>query len=92
MLEHVVKIHKTTLAEDHPNRLASQHELAIAYQSSGQVQEAVKMLEDVVKIEEATLAEDHPSRLASQRALDIVYRLAVQWGGERGNADGGARG
>lgn len=32
------------LAEDHPDRLASQHELAGAYQSNGQVEKAVKLL------------------------------------------------
>ncbi|OBT39283.1 hypothetical protein VE00_10598 [Pseudogymnoascus sp. WSF 3629] len=68
LLEQVVKIKEATLAEDHPSRLASQHELAIAYQANGQVKEAVELLEQVVKIEEATLAEDHPSRLASQHA------------------------
>jgi hypothetical protein len=75
LLEHVVKIREATQAEDHPSRLASQHELARAYQANGQVSQAVKLLEHVVKIEEATLAEDHPDRLASQHALTIVARL-----------------
>ena len=52
--------------EDHPSRLASQHELAGAYQANGQVKEAVKLLERVVAIRTEVLAEDHPSRLASQ--------------------------
>jgi tetratricopeptide (TPR) repeat protein len=78
LLEQVVKIHKTTLAEDHPDRLASQHELGIAYQANGQVREAVALLEQVVKIEETTLAEDHPDRLASQHELGIAYQANGQ--------------
>ena len=33
LLEHVVGIRETTLAEDHPDRLASQHALGSAYHS-----------------------------------------------------------
>jgi NB-ARC domain/Tetratricopeptide repeat len=40
------------LHQDHPDRLASQHELAGAYQANGQVKEAVSLLEQVVKIQE----------------------------------------
>jgi len=78
LLEHVVNIRETTLAKAHPNRLASQHALAIAYRLNGQVKEAVKVLELVVKIREATLAENRPDRLASQHALAIAYRLNGQ--------------
>ena len=73
LLEQVVKIREQTLAEDHPDRLASQHELAGAYEANGQVKEAVSLLEQVVKIEEQTLAEDHPSRLASQNVLATIF-------------------
>ena len=41
VLEHVVAIRKETLSERHPSRLASQHELAGAYQSDGRTEEAV---------------------------------------------------
>jgi len=68
LLEHVVKIEKTTLVEDHPSRLASQHELARAYIANQQVKEAIELLEHVVKIKETTLAEDHPSRRVSEHA------------------------
>ncbi|KAF8861565.1 hypothetical protein BDZ45DRAFT_586608, partial [Acephala macrosclerotiorum] len=44
LLEHVVKIEETTLAETHSNRLASQHELASAYKANGQISEAMKLL------------------------------------------------
>ncbi|KAF4440431.1 hypothetical protein F53441_12274 [Fusarium austroafricanum] len=74
LLKHVVAIREITLAEDHPSRLASQHELARVYQSNGQIQEAVRLLEHVVAVEGITLAESHPDRLASQRALAGVYQ------------------
>jgi tetratricopeptide (TPR) repeat protein len=54
LLEQVVKIREQTLTEDHPDRLASQHALAIAYEANGQVKEAVSPLEQVVKIEKLT--------------------------------------
>ncbi|KAI4166424.1 MAG: hypothetical protein LQ343_008060, partial [Gyalolechia ehrenbergii] len=45
LLKQVVQIRERTLAEEHPDRLASQHKLAIAYQANGQVKEAVTLLE-----------------------------------------------
>src|SRR5436305_2041661 len=62
-LELVVKIEEQSLAEDHPDRLASQHALAGAYLANGQVKQAVGLLERVVRIREQSLAEDHPDRL-----------------------------
>jgi hypothetical protein len=73
LLEQVVKIEEQTLTEDYPSRLASQHELAGAYQANGQVKKAVLLLEQVVKIEDQTLTEDYPSRLAPQHALAGAY-------------------
>ncbi|KAJ9130190.1 Acyl transferase/acyl hydrolase/lysophospholipase [Pleurostoma richardsiae] len=61
-------------AEDHPSRLASQHALAIAYQSNGQIKKALALLEKVVAVQKRTLAEDHPDRLASQHVLAMAYR------------------
>jgi Tetratricopeptide repeat len=68
----VVEIEEQTLSEDHPDRLASQHALAGAYQANGQIKEAVSLLKQVVEIREQTLSEDHPSRLASQRELACI--------------------
>ncbi|EGU73588.1 hypothetical protein FOXB_15901, partial [Fusarium oxysporum f. sp. conglutinans Fo5176] len=48
LLEHEAAVKRTTLAEDHPDLLASQHTLAGAYQANGQIKEAVKLLEHVV--------------------------------------------
>jgi hypothetical protein len=66
------------LAEDHPDRLASQHNLASAYQDNGQVNDAVRLLEQVVAIEGRVLVEDHPDRLASQHELARAYEAAKQ--------------
>ena len=65
------------LDEDHPDRLASQHALAGAYEANGQIDQAIQLLEYVVRIREK-LAEDHPSRLASQHALAGAYEANGQ--------------
>ena len=78
LLEEVVKIQEQRLAENHPDRLASQHALAIAYEANGQVKQAVSLLEEVVKIREQTLAEDHPDRLGSQHVLAGAYQANGQ--------------
>ncbi|KAH7471767.1 hypothetical protein FOMA001_g13759 [Fusarium oxysporum f. sp. matthiolae] len=78
LLKHVVTVRETTLAENHPDRLASQHELAGAYQANGQIAEAVRLLEHVVAVRETTLAENHPDRLASQHALARAYQANGQ--------------
>ncbi|KAH8702782.1 hypothetical protein GQ44DRAFT_778457 [Phaeosphaeriaceae sp. PMI808] len=78
LLEHVVKVQETTLAETHPDQLASQHALAIAYDANRQTKEAVALLEHVVEVEETTLVETHPSRLASQHALASTYQANGQ--------------
>ncbi|KAL8699698.1 MAG: hypothetical protein Q9201_005860 [Fulgogasparrea decipioides] len=64
--------------EDDPDRLASQHALAVACRADGQVKEAVKLLEHIVATEKKVLQEDNPSRLASQHTLAIVYKADGQ--------------
>ncbi|RYP33538.1 hypothetical protein DL767_004713 [Monosporascus sp. MG133] len=78
LLEQVVAIQARTLAEDHPNRLASEHALAGAYQVNGQVKKAIALFEQVVTIKAKTLAEDHPDRLASQHELARAYQANGQ--------------
>ncbi|KAJ5289228.1 hypothetical protein N7478_002258 [Penicillium angulare] len=60
--------------EEQCDRLASQHELARAYQSNGQFKQAVELLEHVVDVRERTLDKEHPDRLASQHELARVYQ------------------
>jgi tetratricopeptide (TPR) repeat protein len=76
--EQLAHIRGRTLAEDHPDLLASQHVLASTYQANGQIQEAISLLEKVVQIEAQTLAEDHPDRLASQHVLADAYQANGQ--------------
>ncbi|KAF4338143.1 ankyrin 3 [Fusarium beomiforme] len=71
-LEPVVET-RERIQEDHPDRLASEHELARAYLEDGQTKKAVEMLEHVVEIRERILAEDHAHRLASEHELARAY-------------------
>ncbi|KAM5521380.1 phosphorylase superfamily protein [Fusarium oxysporum f. sp. phaseoli] len=73
ILKSVVEVQGTTLAENDPYRLTSQHALATAYRSNGQIKQAIELLEHVVAMR-ADLAENHPYRLASQYALATAYR------------------
>ena len=75
----IVECRSRAPAKDDSSRLTAQHELAIAYQANGQVDEAIKLLEHVVKVEEK-LAEDYPDRLASQHELAIAYQANGQVG------------
>jgi len=75
LLEQVVKIYETTQPETHLDRLASQHELARAYQVNGQVAEAVALLEQVVKIKRLKLPLSYPSRVVSENALFYFLQL-----------------
>jgi hypothetical protein len=50
LLEHVVAVQESTVAEEHPSWLASQHELARAYRANGQIKQAVELLEHVVAV------------------------------------------
>jgi tetratricopeptide (TPR) repeat protein len=74
LLEYIVKIQESVLPEYHPDRLASQQELASAYQDNGQVVKAVQLLEYIIKIEESLLPEDHSDRLVSQHQLASAYQ------------------
>lgn len=78
VVEQVAKIRETTLAQEHPDRLASQGLLATAYQANGQIKKAVMLHEGIVKIQKETLAQDHLQRLISQHDLAAAYVLHGQ--------------
>jgi tetratricopeptide (TPR) repeat protein len=69
---------KMGFPEDHPDRLSTQHALAIAYQADGQVKKAVRLMEQVVANRERLLAEDHFDRLTSQVMLASAYQFDGQ--------------
>jgi tetratricopeptide (TPR) repeat protein len=78
LLQHVVAIRERVLAEDHPDRLASQGVLASAYLANEQIEKAVRLREYVTRIREQELAEDHPDRLHSQHELARAYQANGQ--------------
>ena len=55
LYENIVTIHKQTLPETHPSRLAWQHVLARACMANGDNRRAAEILEQVVTIEKQTL-------------------------------------
>ncbi|KAH7169665.1 uncharacterized protein B0J16DRAFT_277097, partial [Fusarium flagelliforme] len=61
-----------TLAEDHPDRLASQYVLAKAYRADGQIKKAVELLEHVAVVREKILVEDHPDRRKPKALLQSL--------------------
>jgi tetratricopeptide (TPR) repeat protein len=69
---------EASLAETHPGRLASQHELARAYLTDGQKKKAVALLEHVVRVEKGSPAQNHPHLLASQHELARAYLVCGQ--------------
>ncbi|KAK4893951.1 hypothetical protein LTR27_007757 [Elasticomyces elasticus] len=75
-LEHVMRTQEK-LAEDHPDRLKAQRDLAVAYLARGQTVQAIELLEHVVRIQEM-LPEDHPARLMAQHDLAHAYLAGGQ--------------
>ncbi|KAL2671494.1 hypothetical protein Neosp_014084 [[Neocosmospora] mangrovei] len=78
LLENMVSIREKIFVENYPDRLASQHNLARAYQANGQIDKAIDLLEHVVSVNEKILAENHPDRLISQHTLAVAYRANGQ--------------
>jgi hypothetical protein len=66
----VVKIKEQTLDEDHPDRLASQHNLAIMYWDLGYRNAALQLMKHVVEIHRQVLDEHHPARTGSEACLE----------------------
>ncbi|KAF7539268.1 hypothetical protein G7054_g2248 [Neopestalotiopsis clavispora] len=65
-------------SEDDPNRLESEHALAMIYTHIKKTKKAIEMLEHVVSVEERTLDEHDSSRLASEHALACAYHYNKQ--------------
>jgi tetratricopeptide (TPR) repeat protein len=58
---------------DHPETLASQHNLARSYHALGRYADAVKLYEETLAVQQATLGPDHPETLATMYNLAISY-------------------
>jgi tetratricopeptide (TPR) repeat protein len=73
LMEHIVQIEKTTLADTDPRRLISQYNLAWCYEKNGQTVEAINVLEKILQIQKRVLPETHEDVLYSQHSLGCHY-------------------
>lgn len=64
------------LGDDHPDTLARQGDLALAYLLAGRLGEAVPLLERVLAGRERVLGDDHPDTLTSLGNLALAYQDA----------------
>ena len=67
---------KARLGPDHPDSLASMHELAWAYLRAGKLDLAVPLHYEALKIRKARLGPDHPDSLISMNTLALAYMSA----------------
>src|SRR5205085_1047601 len=68
---------RSWLDEEDSSRLASQHELARAYEADGRVKRAVELKEHVVAVKVRVLRDDHPSRLVSIEVLEDMSQVCT---------------
>lgn len=61
-------------AEDDPQRLVSQNQLARAYWGNDQITEALEVLKPVVTIKQTKYDAGHPSRSASEKMLAAILK------------------
>jgi serine/threonine protein kinase len=64
------------LGEDHPDTLAAQHNLAVAYRSAGRTTDAIRLHEHVRDWRTKKLGPDHPLTLDTLNSLAVAYRAA----------------
>lgn len=69
LLETVVTIEANTLAENHPELLEAQRQLARVYMANGEVKRPTELLEKVVSIESRIHDPENLSRLSSVRVI-----------------------
>ncbi|TQM82448.1 NB-ARC domain-containing protein [Saccharothrix saharensis] len=72
--------HQRLRGPDHPDTLASRHNLAGAYESAGDLGRAIPLYEAVLADVERVLGPDHPSTLASRNNLAYAYHAAGDLG------------
>ena len=74
--EPLLQLRKGKLGPDHPNTIASMHNLAIRYSEAGRREEALKLSEEVVGLGKGKLGPDHPNTITSMHTLAIRYSEA----------------
>ena len=62
------------LGADHPDTLATRHNLALAYQATGRTAEAITLYEQNLAAQERELGADHPDTLATRHNLALAYQ------------------
>lgn len=60
-------------AEEHPDRLNSQNELARACQADGQIKENVELMEHVVAVKSIVFRKDHSLQTVSESVLNHLH-------------------
>jgi RNA polymerase sigma factor (sigma-70 family) len=76
--EETLRLRKTKLGPDHPDTLASMHNLANSYAELGRHAEALKLREETLRLQKAKLGPDHPDTLASMHNLANSYADPVR--------------
>ncbi len=61
---------------DYGHHLASRHNLAVAYQEAGRINEAITLDELPLAARERILGPDHPDTLATRSNLAVDYQAA----------------
>jgi tetratricopeptide (TPR) repeat protein len=78
LYEHILAKRAATLGADHPDTLRSMNNLAVAYQTAGQLQKALPLYEQTLAKRTATLGADHPDTLTTMNNLASAYLAAGQ--------------
>jgi tetratricopeptide (TPR) repeat protein len=76
LIEHIVKLQKSNLGEDHPETLMEMQNLANQYTKAGRGVEGLHLAEEVLKLRKIKLGDDHPDTLMSMYILAIRYSEA----------------
>ncbi|WDF40349.1 tetratricopeptide repeat protein [Streptomyces sp. T12] len=69
-------IDRRVLGEDHPNTLASRNNLAYAYESAGNLTQAIPLYEQNLAHSERVLGHEHPDTLRARNNLAGTYESA----------------
>src|SRR5262249_22600237 len=72
-LERAQQLRTATLGPNHPETLATQNELALAYWGDGQLGRVIPLIERALAAQKARLGPDHPDTIISQNDLAVAY-------------------
>ncbi|MET9412441.1 tetratricopeptide repeat protein [Streptomyces sp. NPDC002935] len=78
---HILALSEHALGDAHPDTLTHRHNLANAYQASGNLGRAIPLYEATLAQREQVLGDTHPHTLASRNNLASAYEAAGDLGG-----------